>query len=49
MTLKSDAKSEEKLICCFKNDKNLVKFDMSTENFQNFHFDWFVLCKLYNV
>ena len=31
MTLKSDAKFEEKLICCFKNDKNLVNFDPSTQ------------------
>ena len=30
MTLKIDAKFEEKLIFCFKNDKNLVKFDLST-------------------
>ena len=30
MTLKTDAKFEEKLICCFKNDKNMVKFDPST-------------------
>ena len=30
MTLKIDAKFEEKLIFCFKNDKNLVKFDPST-------------------
>ena len=30
MTLKIDAKVEKKLICCFKNDKNLVKFDPST-------------------
>ena len=29
MTLKRDAKFEEKLICCFKNDKNLVNFDPS--------------------
>ena len=29
MTLKIDAKFEEKLIFCFKNDKNLVKFDLS--------------------
>ena len=29
MTLKIDAKFEEKLTCCFKNDKNLVKFDPS--------------------
>ena len=32
MTLKIDAKFEKKLICCFKNDKNLVKFDPSTQN-----------------
>ena len=31
MTQKSDAKFEEKLICCFKNDKNLVHFDPSTQ------------------
>ena len=30
MTLKIDEKSEEKLIRCFKTDKNLVKFDPST-------------------
>ena len=30
MTLKIDAKFEEKLIFCFKNDKNLVTFDLST-------------------
>ena len=49
MTLKSDAKFEEKLICCFKNDKNLVNFELITRNSQNFHSDWFLLCKLYNV
>ena len=47
MTLKSDAKFEEKLICCFKKYKNLVNFDVSTRNSQNFHFDWFLLCKVY--
>ena len=31
MILKIDAKFEEKLIYCFKNDKNLVKFDPSTQ------------------
>ena len=31
MTLKIDAKFEEKLIRCFKNGKNLVKFDSSTQ------------------
>ena len=34
MTLKSDKKIEEKLICCFKNYKNLVNFDVSTRNSQ---------------
>ena len=32
MALKSVAKFEEKLICCFKNDKNLVNFDLDTQN-----------------
>ena len=31
MTLKSDTKLEEKLICCFKNDKNLANFDPSAK------------------
>ena len=31
MKLKIDAKFEEKLICCFKTDKNLVNFDPSTQ------------------
>ena len=30
MTPKIDVKFEEKLIFCFKNEKNLVKFDLST-------------------
>ena len=33
---KSDAKFEEKLICCFKNDKNLVNFDPSTQKSHKF-------------
>ena len=36
MTLKIDVKFEEKLICCFKNDKNLVNFDPSTQKSQKF-------------
>ena len=32
MALKIDANFEEKLIRCFKNDKNLVNFDMSIWN-----------------
>ena len=49
MTLKSDAKFEEKLICCFKNDKSLVNFDLGTWNSQNFYSDWFLLCKVFKV
>ena len=49
MTWKSDSKFEEKLICSFKNDKNLVNFDLSTQNSQNFCFDWFLLRKVYNI
>ena len=49
MTLTSDAKFKEKLICCFKNDKNLVNFDLSNRNSQKFYFDCLVLCKVYNV
>ena len=37
--------TEEKLICCFKNDKNFVNFDLNSKNSQNFNFDWFLLCK----
>ena len=32
MTIKFDAEFEEKLVCCFKNDNNLVNFDLSTRN-----------------
>ena len=31
MSLKSDQKFEEKLVCCFRNDKNLVNSDLSTQ------------------
>ena len=34
VTLKSDAKFEEKLIYCFKNDKNFVDFNPSTQKSQ---------------
>ena len=49
MILKSDAKFEEKLIRSFKNDKNLMNFDPSTQNSPNLHIDWSLLCKVYNV
>ena len=45
MKLKIDAKFEEKLIFCFKNGKNLVNFDLSTQNSQNCYFDWFLFAK----
>ena len=34
MTLKSDVKFEEKSICCFKNNKNFVNFDPSSQKSQ---------------
>ena len=49
MTLKTDAKFEEKLIFCFKNDRNLVNFAPSTRSLKNLHFHWFLLCKVFNV
>ena len=36
MTPKNNEKFEEKLIFCFKNDKNLVNFDPSGQKFQKF-------------
>ena len=36
MALKSGLKFEEKLIWCFKNDKNLVNFHPSTQKSQRF-------------
>ena len=49
MTLTNNAKFDEKLIFCFKNDKNLVNFYQSIRNSQDFYFDWFLLWKVYNV
>ena len=49
MKLKSVQNLKNKLISCFKNDKNMVKFDRSTKSLKNFQFDWFLLCKIYNV
>ena len=43
MTLKIDAKFEEKLICCFKTDKNLVNFYPSTQKSQKFTL-WLAPC-----
>ena len=50
MTLKSDAKFEEKLILGTKNDtKNLVNFNVSSGKSENFHFDVLLLSKVYYV
>ena len=44
MTLKSDAKFEEKLTLCSKNDmRNLVNFNASSGKSGKFHFDVLLL------
>ena len=43
MILKSDGKSEEKPIYCFKNDKNLVNFDPSTQKSKTFALSLFLV------
>ena len=48
MTLKSDAKFEEKLTLGSKNDmRNLVNFNASSGKSENLHFDVQFLLKLY--
>ena len=50
MTLKSDAKFEEKLTCGSENDmKNLENFHRTTPKSQNRHFDGILLSKVENV
>ena len=50
MTLKSDAKFEEKLTCGLKNDmRNLANFHQSTWKCQNWDFDGILLSKVENV
>ena len=49
MTLKIDPKFEEKLICCVKNDKNLVKFDLNTQKSPKLALSFAPLCKIFNV
>ena len=47
MTMKSDAKFEEKLICCLENDmRNLENFRQST---RNWNFDGILLSKVENL
>ena len=48
MTLKSDAKYEEKLTLGSKIDmRNLVNFDASSDKSENLHFDVFFLSIVY--
>ena len=50
MTLKSDAKFEEKLICSLENAmRNLANFHQSTGKCQNWDFDGSLLSKVENV
>ena len=50
MTLKGNAKFEEKLTCCWENDmSNLANFHQSTRNCQNWHFDGILLPKVKNL
>ena len=47
MTLKSDAKFEEKLTLGFKNAmRNLVSFNASSDKSENVHFDLLLLSKV---
>ena len=48
MTIKNDAKFEEVSTCQFKIDmRNLTKFDPSTQNFKNLHFNRLLFTKVY--
>ena len=49
LTLKSDAKFEEKLTCGLENDRNLPNFHYSTQKSQNWDFDGILLSKVENV
>ena len=48
ITLTIDAKFEEKLICCFKNDENLMNFDPSTQKFQKLEL-WLVPSVMFDL
>ena len=50
MTLRSDAKFEEKLTCCLENEmRNFANFHQSTQKCQNWNFDKILLSKVENV
>ena len=50
MTMKNDAKFEEKLTCCLENDmRNFANFHQSTQKCQNWNFDKILLSKVENA
>ena len=50
MAVEFDAKFEEKLALCFKNDMtNLVNFNVSSRKFENLHSDVLLLSIAYKV
>ena len=50
MTMKDYAKLEEEMTCHFKVDmRNLTNFDLSTWSLKSFHFNGFLLSKVYIV
>ena len=49
MTLKIDAKFEEKLIFCFKMTRILWHLIWALASLQNLHFHLILLCKVFNV
>ena len=49
MTLKTDAKFEEKLTCGFENDMNLANFYQRTQKSQYWYFDGILLSNVENV
>ena len=50
MTMKNDPKIEVEMTCQFKIDlRNLTKFDPSTRNLKNLHFNRLILTKVNNV
>ena len=50
MTLKSDAKFDEKLTCYLENNiRNFANFHQSTRKYQNWNFDGILLSKVEKV
>ena len=49
MVLKSNAKFEEKPICCFKMTRIWWILIRALKSLKTLHFNWCLLCKIYNV